>query len=86
MTQYTRKNEKMYQKVLFCGGEKQNQLCFTFPTERPIWLGAKISAEAMSKRLRLKNPLKRKIIDGITESEIALKRVFFLKQIIQIRQ
>ena len=33
----------------------------------------------ISKRLRLRNPLKRKITDGITESVIVLKSVFFLK-------
>ena len=85
MTQLFNISQKTKQKDLKKQGKK-NHLFITLPTERPIWLGAKISAEAMSKMWRLKNPLKRKITEGITESKIALKRVFFLKQIIQIRQ
>ena len=86
MTQLFNISQKTKQKDLEKKQGKENHLFITLPTESPIWLGAKISAEAMSKRWRLKNPLKRKITEGITESKIALKRVFFLKQIIQIRQ
>ena len=51
-----------------------------------MWLGAKRTADMINGIERPIIPLSKKIVDGIMESESALKTPFFLKQIIHIRQ
>ena len=59
---------------------------FAFLYESIIWLGANTMAAIISSTDLLAIPLNRNMIEGIIDSDSALKTLLFLKQISQIKQ
>lgn len=59
---------------------------FAFLYEMRMWLGAKISAEAVSRTDLLRIPLSRKSTDGMIDSARARNMLFVLKQMSQMMQ